>query len=32
MEKHMEIWKTHLIINQENNSDISGLKWEHYSS
>ena len=31
MEKHMEIWKTHLIINQENNSDISVLKWEHYS-
>ena len=22
----------HLIINQENNSDISVLKWEHYPS
>ena len=27
VEKH-----THLLINQENNSDISVLKWEHYSS
>ena len=27
VEKH-----THLTINQENNSDISVLKWEHYSS
>ena len=26
-EKH-----THLMINQENHSDISVLKWEHYSS
>ena len=23
---------THLLINRENNSDISVLKWEHYSS
>ena len=27
VEKH-----THLLINRENNSDISVLKWEHYSS
>ena len=27
VEKH-----THLIINHKNNSDISVLKWEHYSS